>query len=66
MLARWCAVPPMQECKRANVSYISPEHILLALLNQPDASGKRVLDRWAGSCSNTLCSADRSTAQRTS
>lgn len=39
----------LQECKRAAVSYISPEHILLALLNQPDASGKRVLDRWVES-----------------
>jgi hypothetical protein len=28
------------------VSFISPEHILLALLTQHDASGKRVLDRW--------------------
>lgn len=37
------------------MSYISPEHILLALLSQPDASGKRVLDRcaaaaWWGWC----------------
>lgn len=42
-----CCIITLQECKRANVSYISPEHILLALLNQPDASGKRVLDRCA-------------------
>lgn len=38
------------ECKRAAVSYISPEHILLALLNQPDASGKRVLDSLRVDC----------------
>lgn len=37
----WC----MQECKRSAVTYISPEHILLALLGQPDASGRRVLER---------------------
>ena len=36
----------MQECKRSAVSYISPEHILLALLSVPDTSGKRVLDRY--------------------
>jgi hypothetical protein len=36
-----------QECKRAGVSYISPEHILLALLQQHDASGRRVLERCA-------------------
>ncbi len=32
-----------QECKRSAVSYIAPEHILLALLSQHDASGRRVL-----------------------
>lgn len=38
--------PAPQECKRSQVTYISPEHILLALLNMPEASGKRALDRW--------------------
>jgi hypothetical protein len=37
----------LQECKRSAVSYISPEHILLAMLNQTEATGKRVLERWA-------------------
>ncbi|KAF6252630.1 ClpD chaperone, Hsp100 family [Scenedesmus sp. NREL 46B-D3] len=32
------------ECKRSAVSYISPEHILLAMLNQSEATGKRVFE----------------------
>jgi hypothetical protein len=43
----------LQECKRSAVSYISPEHILLAMLSQSEATGKRVLERCAaaaGSC----------------
>ncbi|WIA36448.1 hypothetical protein OEZ86_007755 [Tetradesmus obliquus] len=32
------------ECKRSAVSYISPEHILLAMLNQSEATGKRALE----------------------
>ncbi|PNW78134.1 hypothetical protein CHLRE_10g465550v5 [Chlamydomonas reinhardtii] len=31
------------ECKRSNVNWISPEHILLAMLSMPDCNGKRVL-----------------------
>ncbi|EFJ49084.1 ClpD chaperone, Hsp100 family [Volvox carteri f. nagariensis] len=31
------------ECKRSNVNWISPEHILLAMLAMPDCNGKRVL-----------------------
>lgn len=34
---------PPQECKRSNVNWISPEHILLAMLAMPDCNGKRVL-----------------------
>lgn len=48
----------MQECKRSAVSYISPEHILLAMLNQSEATGKRVLERCAAancsSCATVL------------
>ncbi|KAG2487970.1 hypothetical protein HYH03_013410 [Edaphochlamys debaryana] len=31
------------ECKRSNVNWISPEHILIAMLAMPDCNGKRVL-----------------------
>ncbi|GLC72569.1 hypothetical protein PLESTF_001265700 [Pleodorina starrii] len=31
------------ECKRSNVNWISPEHILLAMLAMPDCNGRRVL-----------------------
>ncbi|KXZ46077.1 hypothetical protein GPECTOR_47g352 [Gonium pectorale] len=31
------------ECKRSNVAWISPEHILLAMMAMPDSNGKRVL-----------------------
>ncbi|GIL61397.1 hypothetical protein Vafri_15861 [Volvox africanus] len=31
------------ECKRSNVNWISPEHILLAMLAMSDSNGKRVL-----------------------
>ena len=36
-----------QECKRSSVTYISPEHILLALLSsaQPDSVAVKVLER---------------------
>jgi ATP-dependent Clp protease ATP-binding subunit ClpA len=34
-----------QECKRSNVTYISPEHILLALLSMPDAVAVQVMER---------------------
>jgi hypothetical protein len=36
-----------QECKRAGLTSIAPEHILLALLGQPDSLGRRVLVRRA-------------------
>ncbi|GFR52667.1 hypothetical protein Agub_g15261 [Astrephomene gubernaculifera] len=31
------------ECKRSNVNFISPEHILLAMLSMADCNGRRVL-----------------------
>lgn len=34
-----------QECKRSNVTYISPEHILLALLSMPDSIAVKVMER---------------------
>ena len=34
-----------QECKRSGVSYISPEHILLALLSMQDSVARKVLER---------------------
>lgn len=34
-----------QECKRSAVSYISPEHILLAMLGLSECMGRRVLVR---------------------
>ncbi len=47
MAGRVTAIPgrpcPTQECKRSNVNWISPEHILLAMLAMPDCNGKRVL-----------------------
>jgi hypothetical protein len=37
----------VQECKKAGVNFISPEHILLALLNTRDAGGRRLFERQA-------------------
>lgn len=47
------------ECKRAGVSFISPEHILLALLTQHDASGKRVLDSLRVDCDGLRSEANK-------
>jgi hypothetical protein len=42
-----CARTP-QECKRTAVTYISPEHILLALLGQSESRARVMLTRWGG------------------
>ncbi|KAJ9532323.1 hypothetical protein QJQ45_010371 [Haematococcus lacustris] len=44
------AVPVHCECKRAGVNYISPEHILLAMLQMHDSSGRRVLESLRVDC----------------
>lgn len=36
-----------QECKRSGVNFISPEHILLAMLNAQESNGRQVLVRYA-------------------
>jgi hypothetical protein len=38
--------PRPQECKRSGIAYISPEHIMLAMLGQGDCMARRVLVRW--------------------
>mmetsp|Transcript_10026 Transcript_10026/g.21446 ORF Transcript_10026/g.21446 Transcript_10026/m.21446 type:complete len:958 (+) Transcript_10026:149-3022(+) len=38
------------ECKRSGVNFISPEHILLAMLNMPESSGRKVFDSLGIDC----------------
>jgi hypothetical protein len=37
----------VQECKKAGVNFIAPEHILLAMLSMHDSNGRRVFERCA-------------------
>jgi hypothetical protein len=43
-----CVAQPLrtlQECKRSGVNWISPEHLLLAMLAMPECNGRRVLEQ---------------------
>lgn len=39
--------PPPQECRKHGVNFVSPEHIMLAMLHVPDTLGRKTLERWA-------------------
>jgi ATP-dependent Clp protease ATP-binding subunit ClpA len=41
------SVNDVQECKKYGVTYISPEHILLALLSSQDIMAQKLLDGYA-------------------
>lgn len=40
-----CAGRRLQEGRRAQLNFINPEHILIALLNQPDQAARTLLER---------------------
>uniref|UniRef100_A0A7S0WMJ2 Clp R domain-containing protein n=1 Tax=Chlamydomonas leiostraca TaxID=1034604 RepID=A0A7S0WMJ2_9CHLO len=47
------------ECKKAGVNFISPEHILLAMLNMHDSTGRRIFESLSVDCDGLKAEAQK-------